>query len=85
MVKSENMPWLGEEMRYPRVEDEGFDTFQFSPEQVARIDRTARIESSVNTVADIIRVLANTEIENEIDFINIIHAVSKAGCALGRK
>lgn len=72
------MPWVGYANRYPRPGDEGFDEFQFTPEQVQAIETEATNHTEETAVANVIRELSALTMESDKDLILAVFAAAKA-------
>lgn len=65
-------PWLGDNACFPRVGDDGFDEFDFTPEQVEIIAEETREETALNMASDIIRALSKLDMDSERDFLRVV-------------
>ena len=72
-----NMPWIGDNARFPRPGDDGFDGFEFTSEQTAVIDAEARENAAFNTAADIVRALAKLDMDSERDFLMAVRTAAE--------
>ena len=70
------MPWIGDKMKFPRVADDGFDSFDFTPEQVRIIAEETGDEAEMDLASDIIRALAKLEMDSQRDFLKAVLAVT---------
>ena len=72
------MPWVGFANRYPRPGNEGFDEFQFTPEQVQAIETEATNHAEETAVANVIRELSALVMDSDKDLILAVFAAAKA-------
>lgn len=68
-VFDEIAPWVGDNARFPRVGDDGFDGFVFAASQVETIHNEACENTKLDTASEIIRALARSDMDSERDFL----------------
>lgn len=76
MEKVNDMPWLSDAVKFPRVSDEGFDEFDFTPEQVEIIHDETRENTALEMASDIIRELSKLEMDSERDFLKAVRVIA---------
>lgn len=65
-------PWVGDDARFPREGDMGFDCFDFTSKQVETICR----EKMVETAADIVRALTALDMKSDKDLLLAVQAAA---------
>ena len=68
-IFEEMAPWVGDNARFPRVGDDGFDGFEFASSQVETIHNEACENTKLDTASEIIRALARSDMDSERDFL----------------
>ena len=77
MEKVNDMPWLSDAVKFPRVFDEGFDDFSgFTPLQVEIIHAETREETALEVASGIIRALAKLDLDSDRDFLMAVQSAA---------
>ena len=72
-----DMPWIGDNAKFPRVGDDGFDGFNFTSEQVETIHEEVREDTAIDVASGFIRALAQIDMDSDRDFLKAVRTAAE--------